>query len=212
MKEECKAHLGHLKVKHLIVYCHPNSNSLSAAYKDEVVRITERTCHDVIVRDLYNIRFCPTLSIQDLMAFQNGDIPDDLKVERDYISWADLITFIYPVWWTGLPAMVKGYIDRVFAYGFAYAQNEKGQIKKLLTGKKVVILNNMSQPFDYYKKIGMIDSMKQTCDNGIFSFCGMEVVEHRFFGNVLVVSEEERRKNIDMLKQVYREVLPDNSR
>ena len=198
------------KLKHLVVFCNPDEKSLCAAYRDEVVRLTLDTCNEVIVRDLYQIGFQPVLDMEDLAALKKGQTPDDIRVEQDYIRWADLITFVYPVWWTGLPALLKGYIDRVFASGFAYERTKEGTINGLLSGKNVIILNNMGNPYEYYEKIGMITSLEQTSDDGIFRFCGMEVLEHRFFGHLTDSSKEERKGHIEVLQYIYSKVLPKN--
>lgn len=132
------------RLNHLIVYCNPNPKSLSAAYKDAIVQWTELTGNNVNVRDLYQVGFHPVMEMDDFDAQKRGQIPEDVKVEQDYVRWADLITFIFPIWWAGMPALLKGYIDRVFVKGFAYRMKEEaGQFKGLLSGKKVVILNNM---------------------------------------------------------------------
>lgn len=191
------------KWKHLIVYCDPNPQSLSAAYRDALVELTETSGNSVNVRDLYNICFQPLLEQKDFDALKHGQIPADIKVEQDYLLWANVLTFVYPIWWTGMPALLKGYIDRVFSKGFAYMMDEKGNIKGLLEGKKVVVLNNMGAPYDYYEKNGMLKSMKQTSDEGIFEFCGMEVLEHRFFGHMNGASKAECEGHIDMLKMIY---------
>lgn len=199
----CKLPKGTKKVKHLIVHCNPNPKSLSAAYRDEVVRISEAFCADVNVRNLYCIGFHSVLNDEDMSSFEKGMVPADIKVEQDYIKWAELITFIYPIWWTGLPAMMKGYFDRVFSEGFAYGWDQDGDLKKLLSKKQVVILNNMGQSFDFYQKSGMLDAMKMTSDQGIFEFCGFEVVEHRFFGHMARSTKAEREGHIRQLKLIY---------
>lgn len=91
--------------------------------------------HEVRVRDTYELNFNPVLGASDFISFSQGNTPEDIKEEQEHISWADSITFIYPVWWAGLPAILKGYVDRVFSHGFAYAYGENG-IEKLLSGKK----------------------------------------------------------------------------
>ena len=106
-----------------------------------------------------------------------------------------------------MPALMKGYIDRVFTKGFAYNMDEEGQLQGLLAGKKVVILNNMGFPYDYYDKIGMLQSMKQTSDQGIFEFCGIEVAEHRFFGHLDGSSRSEREAHVKVLKLIYDKLL-----
>lgn len=191
------------RINHLIIYCNPDPKSLSAAYKDAVVSLTEMSHNQVNVRDLYNIGFNPVLKKSDFDALKHGQIPDEVKVEQDYIQWADLLTFIYPIWWAGMPALLKGYIDRVFSKGFAYTMDEQGHMKGLLAGKKVVILSNMGFTYACYEENGMLKSMRQTTEEAIFRFCGMEVPEHRFFGHLEGASRRECEGHIHMLKLIY---------
>ncbi len=197
-------------LKHLVIYCHPYAASLSAAYRDEVVRLTEAAGHCAIVRDLYNINFCPVLSVEDLNLMHDGKIPEDILLEQDYVKGADLITFIYPIWWGGMPALMKGYIDRVFSRGFAYDIDiaGSGEIKRLLTGKQLIVLNNFGSCYEDYQKGGMLDALKKTSDVGIFEFCGMRVMEHHFFGNIGEASEKERKGHIKTLTYIYNRFLP----
>lgn len=195
------------RLNHLIIYCNPNMKSLSAAYRDAVVELTEMSGDRVNVRDLYNIGFHPVLEQTDLEAIKHGQIPPEIKVEQDYIMWADLLTFIYPIWWAGMPALLKGYIDRVFSKGFAYIMDDEGHWKGLLEEKKVVILNNMGYPYDYYEKNGMLASLKQIAEEGIFKFCGINVLEHRFFGHLDAASKAEREGHIQVLKMIYDKIL-----
>ena len=85
------------QLKHLIIYCNPNPKSLSAAYKEAVMELTEMSGNAMNVRDLYNIGFHPVLEQSDFDAVKHGQIPEEVKVEQDYIQWADLLTFIYLV-------------------------------------------------------------------------------------------------------------------
>lgn len=196
------------RLNHLVVYCNPNPKSLSAAYKDAIVQWTELTGNNVNVRDLYQVGFHPVMEMGDFDAQKRGQIPEDVKVEQDYVRWADLITFIFPIWWAGMPALLKGYIDRVFVKGFAYRMKEEaGQFEGLLSGKKVVILNNMGFPYDYYEKIGMLNSLRQTMGQGVFAFCGMSVVEHRFFGHLDEASKAECEGHINTLKFIYDKII-----
>lgn len=190
-------------INHLVIYCNPNPKSLSAAYRDTVVELTELSRNAVNTRDLYNIGFRPVLEQADFDAVKHGQIPAEIKVEQDYIQWANLLTFIYPIWWTGMPALMKGYIDRVFTKGFAYRMDEQEHPQGLLKNKKVVILNNMGFPYTFYDKNGMLNSLKQTSDEGIFEFCGMQVLEHRFFGHLDSASKAEREGHINALKLIY---------
>jgi len=166
-------------MKHLIIFAHPNPNSLNSHLKNVLVEHLEENNHEVIVRDLYLLDFNPILTLEDMAGQLNGLVADDVKQEQEFITWADYITFIYPIWWTGLPAIMKGYIDRVFSYGFAY-RYDHGIQKGLLSGKKTVIINTHGKSKAEYEAIGMDKALKLTSDKGIYTYSGLEVVEHFF--------------------------------
>ncbi|QYR23597.1 NAD(P)H-dependent oxidoreductase [Paenibacillus sp. sptzw28] len=185
-------------MNHLIVYAHPNPESFNHAILETTVNALRKKGHEVVVRDLYDIDFQPVLNPQDTAAMKAGQTPEDIKTEQEFITRADVITFIYPIWWTGLPAILKGYVDRVFSYGFAYAYGEAG-IDQLLKGKKGLIINTHGAPKEFYDQIGMTAGLKITSDIGIFDFTGIETVEHLLFGNVPGAGEAALK---DILRQV----------
>ncbi|UAL50186.1 MULTISPECIES: NAD(P)H-dependent oxidoreductase [Metabacillus] len=186
-------------MKHLVVYAHPHPDSFNHAILETAVNALEAKGHEVVVRDLYALDFQPVLKPQDTAAMKSGDIPDDIRTEQKFITQADIITFIYPIWWTGLPAIIKGYVDRVFSYGYAYAYGEEGIIQ-LLKGKKGLIINTHGTPKEIYDQMGMTAGLKITSDIGIFDFTGIEPLEHLLFGNVSETLEEAVRK--DILRQI----------
>jgi NAD(P)H dehydrogenase (quinone) len=185
-------------MKHLVVYAHPHPESFNHAILKTTVRALEKKGHKVDVRDLYALNFQPVLKPEDTKAMKSGQTPEDIKQEQEFLAQADAITLIYPIWWTGLPAILKGYIDRVFSYGFAYSYSEEG-INKLLTGKKGLIINTHGTPNEIYDQMGMTEGLKVTSDIGIFEFTGIETVEHLLFGSVPAIGEASLK---DMLKQV----------
>ncbi|MHA6529950.1 NAD(P)H-dependent oxidoreductase [Paenibacillus sp. BAC0078] len=175
-------------MKHLIVYAHPSAESFNHAILETTVQALKKKGHEVVVRDLYALDFQPVLKPEDTAAMRSGQTPADILTEQKFISDADVVTFIYPIWWTGLPAILKGYVDRVFAYGFAYAYGEAG-IDKLLKGKKGFIINTHGTPKEIYDQIGMSAALKMTSDTGIFDFTGIEPVDHLLFGNIPSVGQ-----------------------
>lgn len=164
----------------LLIYCNPNSESYSNAIKEILTEVCSDNGHDVRVRDLYALNFNPVLTITEMEAVKRGDIPDEIKEEHDHIRIAELIILIYPLWWNGPPALLKGYVDRVFSYGFAYAYNEQGAVK-LLTAKNIIIFTPNGTPKDIYEKNGRYSSINQAMHDGIFRFCGMNVLAHYYF-------------------------------
>ena len=167
-------------MKNLIVYAHPNSGSLNHFFKQIVLESLQESGEEIAVRDLNEINFNPVLSLDDMNGQRMGTVADDVKTEQDFITWADRIIFIYPIWWTGMPAIMKGYIDRVFSYGFAY-RYDQGVQKGLLTGKKTIIINSHGKSNAEYEAMGMDKALILTSDTGIFTYSGLEIQQHFYF-------------------------------
>jgi NAD(P)H dehydrogenase (quinone) len=140
-------------MKCLIVYSHPNPKSFCHAILETVTNTLTAKKQTFAVRDLYALGFNPVLKADDFAGFQSGNIPTDIKKEQEHITAADMMIVIHPIWWTGLPAMIKGYFDRVFSYGFAYSADANGIIK-LLTGKKAIVFNTQGTPQEIYEQAG----------------------------------------------------------
>ncbi|MZP30606.1 flavodoxin family protein [Heliobacterium undosum] len=180
-------------MKHLILFAHPNPKSFNTAILKTTVKVLEGKGHQVTVRNLYEMHFDPVLKGTDFEVFHSGKKPPDVEQEHDLIAAADGITMIYPIWWSGMPALLKGYIDRVFSYGFAYRYNDEGVPVGMLSGKKGLIINTLGSTTEYYDSIGMTEAVKKTTDTSIFGFCGMEPVGHLFFGAVPAVDDATRQ-------------------
>lgn len=189
-------------MKHLVVYAHPNPASFNHGILETVTQTLQKAGHEVRVRDLYTLNFQPVLSGVDFGAYQQGTVPADVKVEQEHITWADAVTFVYPVWWAGLPAILKGYVDRVFTHGFAYSVTSQG-MAKLLTGKKGYLIATQGNPKEYYDAIGMTTAMEKTTDTGIFDFSGIETVEQIFFPSVPSVDDATRKGYLEQVKHLY---------
>lgn len=185
-------------MKHVIIYAHPNPASFNHAILETIQNTLTQEGHEVIVRDLYAMNFNPVLSGADITGLRSGNLPDDIKTEQAYIAQADVLHFVYPTWWVGMPGILKGYIDRIFLYGFAFTYGSEGPIG-LLKGKKVFLVNTGGNPQQWYT--GMAETLQKTSDIGIFEFCGLEVLHHEFLAGVGTVDEDTRK---GMLEQVQR--------
>ena len=122
-------------MKVLVVYAHPNPASFCHAVLEAVTETLKLKNHTVEIRDLYAMHFDPVLKPTDFEGIATGNYPEDIKTEQNHIAWAEMVIVIHPIWWTGMPAMIKGFIDRIFSYGFAYSVGDQGIIKHL-GGKK----------------------------------------------------------------------------
>lgn len=190
-------------MKNLIVYAHPNSGSLNHFFKQTVLESLQKSGEEIEVRDLNQINFNPVLSLEDMNGQRMGKVADDVKTEQDFIAWADRIIFIYPIWWTGMPAIMKGYIDRVFSYGFAY-RYDQGIQKGLLTGKKTIIINSHGKSNAEYEAMGMDKALALTSDTGIFTYSGLEIQEHFYFDKADRASQENVSDWENQLKAAFK--------
>lgn len=178
-------------MNHLVVFCHPDNAGFDRALTDCVLGTSLAMGHDTQIRDLYRLNFNPVLRTRQACTSRSTGSREIMQ-EQEFLDWANLLTLIYPVWWAGMPAMLKGYIDRVFCRGFAYDQ-EGPVITGLLSGKKVLIFNTTCMPSSFYARSGLHETMARTMDTGIFEICGMEVLHHAFFGGQTDCGDEARR-------------------
>jgi len=193
-------------MKYLIVYAHPNPGSFNHAILETIWEALRKKKRECTVRDLYKIGFDPVLSAKDLSAIQDGAVPKDIKREQNYISKADTLIFIFPIWWSAMPAMLKGYIDRVFSLKFAYDITET-EVVGLLKGKKVFLVSTMGASREDYEKMGGFKMMNMAMDTAIFQFSGLKVIGHKYFSSVPYVSQQERKKMLRELTVLVQEKL-----
>ncbi len=105
----------------LVVYCHPAEGSFTSAVRDLVMAKLAAAGAEVRLADLYARDFQPVLSREDWRVYIEG--PGNREAvarDLDDVRWADTLIFIYPTWWYGLPAMLKGWLERVFLPGVAF--------------------------------------------------------------------------------------------
>ncbi len=179
-------------MQHVIVYAHPNPKSFSASIRDHIHDLSRDLGNSVIIRDLYAMGFNPVLSSRDFEAIQKGLTPKDIKAEQDIISKADLITVIFPLWWTGYPAILKGWIDRVLQHGFAFKYSRDNGATPLLTDKKIQLITTMGASVDEYESNGLMDAMAMTLGDNVWSFCGCIDAGMIVLGEVPGMSDDDR--------------------
>lgn len=192
-------------MKNLIIIAHPKKNSFNFAVLERLMESLKKKGHEIQVRDLYDKGFSPVLTDLDLQQIYSGNAVSDIKTEQDFINWADVIHIIYPVWWVGFPAILKGYIDRVFHYGFAYSFDKTGLVKHL-TGKKGFLYSSHGMPKQVYEG-EIYKALKITSDTGVFEFCGMEVVHHEFFPSAVSADKETIAGYLDRVSEITEQML-----
>ncbi|WP_336958859.1 NAD(P)H-dependent oxidoreductase [Chryseobacterium contaminans] len=173
-----------------IINGHPNKESfnfgVAEAYKNGAIE-SGAEIKEIIIADL---NFNPNLQF----GYQKRmELEPDLLNAWEIILWADHLVWIHPVWWGGMPALMKGFIDRLFLPGFAYKYRENSLWwDKLLKGKTAHIITTIDQPGWYYWLMYGRPSVNQL-KKSTLEFCGIKPVKVTYLGIVRTSNEEQRK-------------------
>lgn len=187
-------------MKILIVYTHPNSKSLNGAFLENVVQgLNENASVEKITTlDLYKEKFDPALVFNETKRRRDMDKDPELAKYRGQILDADTLIFIYPIWWGRPPAMLLGYIDKVFASGFAYKiRPKKLSPDGLLKGKRAICISTMKGPTGYPALL-LGNGHKKIMRVGLFQFVGIKRVKFFEQGNM----EKKNGRQKKQLKKI----------
>jgi NAD(P)H dehydrogenase (quinone) len=188
-------------MKTLIIYTHPNHQSLCYAFLQKVINGCNENLNitELQVLDLYEEGFNPLLVFNENKRRRDMHRDPHLEKYRKQIIWADLIVFVYPIWWGRPPAMLLGYIDQMFAANFAY-RDKKGLLPEgLLKGKSVVCISTMKGPAKY-PLLWLNNAHKILMKRALFQFVGINKVKFFEFGKM----ESTKGKQTKKLEKVYR--------
>jgi NAD(P)H dehydrogenase (quinone) len=178
----------------LIVFATFDPNSFNTALKEEAVRTLRGAGHQVAVSDLYELKFRAVGDASDYA--HPGNYAPDVLAEMKKFEAADLVIFNFPLWWYSVPAILKGWVDRVFASGFAYGGGKGVFENGAFKGKKAMLTFTTGSPKDAYgegKPNGKLEDMLFHIHHGILRYVGMEVLEPFIAFSPGRVSEEERK-------------------
>ena len=207
-------------MKILIVHAHSEPQSFNAALKDCAVDTFQKNGDQVIVSDLYSMGFKAVADKMDFKDLANPDyfkyqaeqtnaalknlFSDDIKVEMDKLIWADVVIFNFPLWWFSVPAILKGWVDRVFAMGFAYGGGKGVYDTGVFKGKKGMLTITTGGPEITYApegRNGDIEKILFHINHGMLYFTGMDVVPPFIAYSVARLTAEEREHQLENYKK-----------
>jgi NAD(P)H dehydrogenase (quinone) len=189
-------------MKVLLVFAHPESRSLNGALRDVAIEELAAQGHEVRVSDLYadrwksevdradfpslasDARFKPAAASGE--AFAANALTEDVRAEHEKLLWADVLILQFPLWWYAMPAILKGWVDRVYAYGFAYGVGEHSDEhwgdrfgEGTLAGKRAMLLVTTGGWEEHYAARGVngpIDDLLFPINHGILYYPGYDVL------------------------------------
>lgn len=177
-------------MKHAIILAHPARKSLNAAIAEAYGEALERLGHEVVVRDLYAMRFDPCLKAAEIPGSKAPKFRADVLRERELLAEVDVFALVYPFWFNAPPAILKGYIDRVFSFGFGFGPTPSGPGPRL-TGRKLISFTTSGAPDYWVRDTGALTGLTRTFDAHLAGVCGLTVVDHAHFGGMVSNITEE---------------------
>ena len=173
----------------LLILGHPSGASFCAALAERYVQSAIDAGHEVRQLRLGELDFDPVLreGYQQIQVLEEA-----LSAAQSDILWAEHLTLVYPIWWGGIPALLKGFFDRVFLPGFAFKYRKgKAFPDKLLKGRTAHLLVTMDTPPWYYRWSYHMPGLHQVRKTTL-EFCGIRPLRTLTFGPLLDSSDQQR--------------------
>lgn len=175
----------------LVILGHPANDSFCGALANSYMKGAQAAGNEVRLISIGNLSFDPVL--------HNGyatvqELEPDLVAAQTLITWAQHIVFVYPTWWGAMPALLKGFIDRVFLPGFAFKFREGSPFwDRLLSGRSAHLFVTMDTPPWYFRWIYQMPGHNQM-KRCILEFCGIKPVTISSFGSLKGSSQQKKAK------------------
>lgn len=185
----------------LVIHAHPEQDSFGSAVADAYVRGARAGNHvvrEILLRDL---EFDPILHSR---AMREQQPEPSLAEARESILWCNHLVLQYPTWWASTPALLKGFIDRVFVPGFAYQNHREGSgWDKLLAGRSARMLVTMDVA-PILDSMCYFASSRRSVSTGVLGFCGIRPARTTTFGPVRTSSDQQRSRWLEQVQSLGR--------
>ena len=202
-------------MKVLVVYAHQEAQSFNAALLARSVEVLTAQGHEVRVSDLYAMRFNPVASADDFgdrrfpamlqydreqkHNYQKNSLRNDIADEIEKLLWCDMLILQFPLWWFSVPAIMKGWIDRVFVNGAVYGSGRRYDTGGLKGRRAMVVTSTAAYPDMCATDglVGALDVILWPIQNGALAYAGCKVLPPFVSWSVNFVDETTRRRYLD---------------
>ena len=176
-------------MKHAVIFANPKARSFTGSVAQAYVGAASALGHQTVVRDLYRMNFSPVLRESELPFAPDFAPGADVMAERQLLGDADVFALVYPFWLNAPPAMLKGYLDRVFGFGFAYGA--EGRSTPLLQGRSLITFSSSGAPLHWVQETGAMAAIGQLFDRYFAQVCGLNFLDHVHFGGIVPMIRED---------------------
>lgn len=171
-------------MKHAAIIAHPNPKSLTHSVAGAYAQAIAAQGHQVIVRDLYAMGFDPCLKREEIPDETGYRTAADAAAERSLLADVDVFAFIHPWWFNAPPAILKGYVDRVFSTGFGYGP-DFGGTEPLLSGRRLISFSSSGAPDRWVRETGVLETLNTLFDRHLADVCGLTITDHVHVGGIV---------------------------
>lgn len=186
-----------------VIMGHPSSASYCSALSAAYMKGAIASGADIRMIDLSKMQFDPILKHG---FHERTPLEEDLLVAQEIIQWAHHLVFVYPTWWGTMPALLKGFIDRVFLPGFAFKYRTDSKLwDKLLKGKSARLIVTMDTP-SWYNRMIYRQSGYKVMKRSILQFCGINPVEITELSPIKTSSAQVRSKWLGQVEKLGSEL------
>jgi NAD(P)H dehydrogenase (quinone) len=196
-------------MKIVVILGHPSDESFNHAIANVAIKKLTNSGHKVWFHDLYKENFDPVINSEEIP--KTGTITGPIKRHCVELSECDGIIVIHPNWWGQPPAVIKGWIDRVFrpgvAYEFSEGDNGEGIPVGLLKAKSALVFNT-SNTSEERENLIFKDPLETIWKNCIFDLCGVKDFNRRMFRILVTSTEEDRKGWLKEVEQIVGKIFP----
>lgn len=190
-------------MKHAVIFANPKARSFTASVANAYSKAVEAIGHEVVIRDLYRMNFSPCLAESEIPFYAGFAPGDDVVAERKLLDNVDVYAMVYPFWLNAPPAMLKGYLDRVFGFGFAYGKG--GRSEPLLRGRSLITFSSSGAPLFWLQETGAMEAIGKLFDRYFAELCGLKFLDHIHFGGIVPeIREDAVATRLSQVTQVVR--------
>lgn len=191
-------------IKHAIIVCHPARDSFTAALAARYARTVRAHGHEVVMRDLYSLGFDPVLRDEE----RHGHPRDDVNAEWAALGKPDVFVLAYPIWFGTPPAMLKGYIDRVFGAGRMFGLGGETGGGSKLDGTRLVSLTSSGAMRAWLGERGVLSSLRTVFDRYLSDVFGFtETARYHFDGVGPDMTEHDIGVHLAEVENAAQEVM-----
>jgi len=192
-----------------ILFAHPSQESFCREVLRCFARGLEDAGHTYEVCDLYQVEFHSEMDcsqyVREVGVDPQAPLPQDVREQHKKLARCTAIVFIYPVWWSDCPAKLKGWFDRVWAYGYAYFYEKDGARRSLVQPKKALIICSAGHTEEHLEEIGIASAMRCIMLEDRLKNVGFTDVRMEILGGMMPNDMTYRARNLERAYRLGRD-------